>query len=79
MRRPVRFLLWTMVSLAGLAFVTLGYMTTIGNAGVLYQDCTSSPPRLTVVDQQPQWRWWFPPRYVCLYRTDDGRTVERRS
>jgi hypothetical protein len=54
-------------------------MTTIGNAGVLYQDCTSSPPRLTVVDQQPQWRWWFPPRYVCLYRTDDGRTVERRS
>ena len=52
------------------------YAWRFGNVGVFYDGCFLPHQGLRPVDSRIHFSWW-PPRFVCLYRTPDGRIVQR--
>jgi hypothetical protein len=65
-----------LTTVAALAVIAV-YAGTIGNGfRVLRNGCFMPYPGLSAVDSNAHFRW-FPPRFVCLYKTKAGRVVER--
>jgi len=66
------------VSVAVIAVVAAAaYLVIYGNASsALRNGCFDPYPDLRPVDGNVHFQG-FPPRFVCLYRTKDGRVVER--
>lgn len=65
-----------LTTVAALAVIVV-YVGTIGNGvRVLRNGCFAPYSGLSPVDGNAHFMW-FPPRFVCLYRTKAGRVVER--